>query len=125
MTVRDNVRESVLIFIEASGGKAKFADIVVVSRSSVTQWVQGKNAPDIETIARMCKLFSVKLSDVLEGDPYGTKREELFEADCMEKLLAAYARLNHDGKREAVKRVQELSELPRYKTGDGVDIQAA
>lgn len=54
-------------------------------------------------------------------DTYDTyNREKILEAleyaSKRDRLNAAYELLNDDGQQEAVKRVEELTEIPRYRT---------
>ncbi|NGM16984.1 helix-turn-helix domain-containing protein [Eggerthellaceae bacterium zg-893] len=71
MTIRENVLKSIEALIEIEGSKAEFARKVGVSRSAVTNWTTGTNAPDIETIAKMAATYSVPLSDILYGNVTG------------------------------------------------------
>lgn len=67
MSIRENVAKSLEALIGLEGSKAAFAKRVGVSRSAVTNWTSGLNAPDIETIAKIASMYSVPLSDILEG----------------------------------------------------------
>lgn len=67
MSIRENVAKSLEALIGLEGSKAAFAKRIGVSRSAVTNWTSGLNAPDIETIAKIASMYSVPLSDILEG----------------------------------------------------------
>lgn len=67
MSVRQNVVKSLQALIDKEGSKAAFASRIGVSRSAVTNWTSGLNAPDIEMIAKIAGLYSLPLSDILEG----------------------------------------------------------
>lgn len=41
-----------------------------------------------------------------------------FEAACFNKLCCNFNKLNYSGKKEAVKRIEELTEIPKYTTPD-------
>ncbi len=70
MTVRENVIKSIQSLIDSEGSKSAFANRIGVSRSAVTNWTSGLNAPDIELIAKIAAVYSVPLSDILEGRIY-------------------------------------------------------
>lgn len=70
MTVRENVAKSIQSLIDSEGSKVAFATRIGVSRSAVTNWTSGLNAPDIEMIAKIASVYSVPLSDILEGRIY-------------------------------------------------------
>lgn len=73
MTVRENVIKSIQSLIDSEGSKSAFASRVGVSRSAVTNWTSGLNAPDIELIAKIAAVYSVPLSDILEGRIYSSR----------------------------------------------------
>lgn len=68
MSVRKNVVQSLQALIDKEGSKASFAKKIGVSRSAVTNWTSGLNAPDIEMIANIAAIYGVPLSDILEGN---------------------------------------------------------
>lgn len=68
MSVRTNAVKSINALIALEGSKIVFVRKVGVSRAAVTNWTSGLNAPDIETIAQTASLYSVPLSDILEGN---------------------------------------------------------
>lgn len=67
MSIRENVLKSLQALIDKEGSKAEFARKVGVSRSAVTNWTSGLNAPDIEIIAEIADKYDVQLSDILYG----------------------------------------------------------
>lgn len=64
------------------------ADMVFVSRQTVSNWETGKTYPDIESLLRLSEAFSVSLDDLIKGDVEKMKneisREERagYERDC-------------------------------------------
>lgn len=67
MSIRDSVLQSLQTLIDQEGSKAAFAKKIGVSRAAVTNWTSGINAPDIETIAVISRVYHVPLSEILEG----------------------------------------------------------
>lgn len=89
----------------------RFADELRVSRSTVAQWETGRHIPPLSTFMELCILLKKSASELLGLIPY--------EDNSMAyELLLAYAKLNKEGKEEAYKRVEELSEIGKYKKGD-------
>ena len=94
---------------------SEVADLIGVKEATVQRYESGaiKNISH-ETIC--------KLSDVLRCSPsYLMGWEENTPAvapvleDREQKLLSSFALLNDSGQEEALKRVEELTELPKYK----------
>ncbi|MCK8625216.1 helix-turn-helix transcriptional regulator [Apilactobacillus sp. M161] len=48
--------------------QSQFAEILKVSRSTVSGWETGRNVPDIEMIVSICDFFNVSLDYMLRGD---------------------------------------------------------
>lgn len=67
MSVRSNVLKSLQALIDKEGSKVAFARKIGVSKSAVTNWTSGLNAPDIEMIAKIATIYDIPLSDILEG----------------------------------------------------------
>lgn len=68
MTVRNNVLDAVRSLVDKEGSRVKFADKLGVSKQTVNNWVNGANAPDIEMIAEIARIFRVPLSAILNGE---------------------------------------------------------
>lgn len=108
----------------------ELADMVGVSQAAVYYWEQNERKPKVEQIIRLAEIFGVPLeyfncyTTSVTGDPSGSYTET-FVMDCNLKNLDADSQailfdfnlLNELGKEEAKKRVQELTEIPRYTEG--------
>lgn len=72
--IRQNIMKNIAYYRKLNGYTQKeLATILGVKNSSVSNWEQGANAPDIETIFELCKLFKISVSDmfgcdVIDGD---------------------------------------------------------
>ena len=72
--IRKNIMKNIAYYRKLNGYTQKeLATILGVKNSSVSNWEQGANAPDIETIFELCKLFKISVSDlfgcdVIDGD---------------------------------------------------------
>lgn len=88
----------------------ELAQIVDVGRTSVGKWENGNNYPTVEVLDKLAAYFGVTTDYLLGRDELpATKRNAL---DL--KMLEVFNSLNDLGKREAIKRVSELSHLPMY-----------
>lgn len=62
MNMRDTLRENLDYHLKRSGMTQKqLAEKLGISPSAVTNWVKGKNSPDIEYIAIMCDIFHLSI----------------------------------------------------------------
>lgn len=100
-----------------------------ISQSTMASWKSRGLTPSAGMAVRLANYFGVSVDyllgyeDMIEKpyDTYDTyNREKILEAleyaSKRDRLNAAYELLNDDGQQEAVKRVEELTEIPRYRT---------
>lgn len=99
----------------------QLADILGCSQQNISQYESGKRTPKLETLQKMAAALEVSLFDLVD-------KEELINTKSRIKrqiengtismlpssLLDNYSKLNDIGKHEAEKRVEELTEIPRY-----------
>lgn len=79
--LRDNLRIKLGYYLSVSGMSQKdLADRLGVSQSSVTNWLKGKNSPDIDLIAEICNIFNIEITDLMDikksPDPAEPESEE-------------------------------------------------
>lgn len=67
MTIRDKVKNSINTLVNKEGSQAGFARKIGTTKQAVANWVKGKNAPDIETIAHIAKVYNIPLEQILHG----------------------------------------------------------
>ena len=68
----NDIRETLRINLEHQLKKSgltqkQLAEQLGISPSAVTNWIKGKNSPDIEYIAIMCDIFNIGISDLFIG----------------------------------------------------------
>lgn len=95
-----------------------------ITQQQIGQWENGNKKPKIETIQKIAAALEVSLSDIMGKEEFDkiieTKSRIKRQIDSgiittlPSSLLDNYSKLNDTGKREADKRVQELTEIPRY-----------
>lgn len=68
--LREIIRSNLERYLSASGYTQKdFAEKLGVSKSSVTNWIKGKNSPDVELVAPICKLLNITINDFYSDGP--------------------------------------------------------
>lgn len=66
--IRDNISKNIAFYRKMAGmTQAQLADKLDVKTTSVSSWERGANAPDIETLYNVCKIFDLTLDEM-----YGT-----------------------------------------------------
>ena len=107
-----------------------------IAKSTISKWENNKSEPTMENAKILCSYFNVSLDYLLGLSKYKTKQEELnaykenfikfakahnknyFEKEIVKNLN----QLNDTGKKEAIKRVAELTEIPRYKKEENSNV---
>lgn len=64
--IRENLKKNLGYYLSYNGMTQKeLAERLNVSQSAVTNWIKGKNSPDIELVARMCEIFQVDITEMM------------------------------------------------------------
>lgn len=113
--IRETLRVNLEHQLKKSGLTQKqLAQQLGVSPSAVTNWIKGKNSPDIEYVAIMCDIFNIGLSDLLDSSSTKNAPAEC-ESDFQKlRLMRNYDKLNQDGKDNLVNYSDDLTNLPKY-----------
>lgn len=86
---------------------------VTLAKSTISKWENGKAEPSLAYARILTKYFDVTLDYLL-----GLEKEELYNFNKLSKeetvLLENYNKLNEIGKKEANKRIAELTEINKY-----------
>ena len=100
----------------------KLADILGVTKQTVSQYERSVRKPDVLTIEALCDIFNVS-ADYLLGMADLTVRfvgeNDLFKLDAPEdpirkRCLNYLEKLNEAGQQEALNRLMEMTELEKY-----------
>lgn len=92
--------------------QVEFAKHMNVAQNTVSRWESGDRLMDTETLIKAADFFNVSTDYLLS---HKTNQAPLKIIDSLqEKLLKEFYGLNDFGKREAIKRVSELSHIPSY-----------
>lgn len=70
MSVRDNIQANLVWIIEAreGGSRKDFGQRIGAGSQKVNNWVQGNNAPDLETLDLISREYSVSLDWLIGGE---------------------------------------------------------
>lgn len=102
---------------------------ISIAKSTISKWENNKADPSMENAKILCNYFNISLDYLLGLSKYKNKEEELeaHKSKLIEfaknhnknfyenNLLNNFNQLNDEGKKEAIKRVNELTELSKYK----------
>jgi len=67
--IRENVKRNIGYYLSLKGMSQKdLAERLRVSQSAVTNWVKGKNAPDIEMVAQICDALGITVLELFGTD---------------------------------------------------------
>lgn len=88
----------------------ELADVLGVDRTAIGKWENGNNYPTVEILDKLATYFKVTTDYLLSRDELPVAKQNAMDF----KLLERFNLLNDIGKREALKRVSELSLIPHY-----------
>lgn len=85
--IRDNLKRNLGYYLSYSGMSQKqLAERLNVSQSAVTNWIKGKNSPDIELVAQMCEIFQVDITELMGAKKTPDSEESGDDKVSMEAL---------------------------------------
>ena len=97
--IRSVLQENLGYYIRNSKMTQKeIAEKLGVSKAAITNWLNGKNSPNMEMLADLCMLLGVRMSDML-SDETGQLRLTAKE----KKLLDNFKQLSEKGKDELIR----------------------
>lgn len=104
MTIVDRIKE---LCSTKSTNMASLERELNLSKGSISKWV--KSSPNSDGLQKVADYFHVSVDYLL-----GREEHKLALSENERFLLATYSKLNNLGKHEAIKRVSELTEIPKY-----------
>ncbi|MEG0303682.1 LexA family protein [Gordonibacter sp.] len=67
-TTRENIQRSLKQIASREKSNVDFAARIGEKKQAVSHWLNGRNTPDIETIAKISKIYGVPISAIFSGD---------------------------------------------------------
>ena len=74
-SVRENICRNINILADSESKKKDFAEKIGAGKQSVSNWVKGRNTPDIEMLADIANAYGVSLNDMCFGTVSDNERE--------------------------------------------------
>lgn len=109
--IRNNLKKNLSYYLDLMNVSQKtLSEKLNVSQAAVTNWVKGKNSPDIETVSEICDFLNIKMPDLLGENKNINKLDEKDNS-----LISKYNQLNELGQSKLMERLDELLELPKYR----------
>lgn len=94
--VREILKDNLSYYLKNSQlSQKEIADLLGISKSSITNWLAGSNSPSIETLAKLCQILGVKMSEMLSDKVEITQSEKA--------LLDNYNKLNKSAQNALIK----------------------
>ena len=109
--IRENVRKNLGYYLSLKSiSQKELAERLGVSQSAVTNWMKGKNSPDIETVAQICKVLEISVIDLFGTDvPSESPQEQLSQKTSNTKKLLLGEKLKY---------IRELRKLGQKEVAD-------
>lgn len=103
--------------------QSEFAKYMNVAQNTVSRWENGERLMDTDTLIRAADYFDVTADYLLNRNSKQIAADS--RIPLQRKLLSEFYNLNDIGKREAIKRVSELAEIPKYTRNNNADMPIA
>ena len=96
--IRENIRKNIARYRKMNGYTQKeLADIIGAKNSTVSNWEQGANSPDIEMIFTLCQLFKISVAEMYGCDT--VQNENSLTVTGIERdIVLAYRKADDIGK---------------------------
>lgn len=89
--IRDNVKRNIRIMLEIRNiSQKELAEKMNVTQAAVTNWVKGKNLPDIESVAQICDILDVSVSELLGHEEKSVNQRTERVVHAFEKLSVPF-----------------------------------
>lgn len=94
--IRETLKDNLNYYLKNSPlSQKEIADQLGISKGSITNWLSGFNSPNIETLAKLCQILGVKMSEMLNDKIEITQSEK--------DLLDNYNKLNKSAQNTLIK----------------------
>ena len=90
------------------------------SYTTIQKWESGVSEPPVKKLKELSVLLNADMNDMANKDMTSSENSIEKKSD-IPKILQYYDQLNDLGKREATKRVEELTYLPQYNLNHAVN----
>lgn len=89
---RDNIKNNIIKYRKLTAlTQNELAKLLNVSKTTVSSWERGANAPDIETLIEICRIFKISISEM-----YGVEKSIFTTTEI--DLISKYRKLDNFSK---------------------------
>ena len=118
MGTKSNIQYAINILMEESGHKgSELADALGVSRSAVSNWMNGKNSIDIELVPSICDFFGITVDEFFGRSEVG----HLTEEDA--SLLNMFHSLNDRGRARLLEEAEMMASSELFEKSEDNQVQ--
>lgn len=103
----------------------QLAELLGVATGTIQQYELNKREPRFETLKQLSTVLNFNLLDALGAELKSPNNIICSKSNYKNLLDTSFNKLNNLGKKEAVKRVEELAEIPKYVTYKKENLNAA
>jgi transcriptional regulator with XRE-family HTH domain len=108
--IRQNVKHNLGYYLALRGiSQKELADKLNVTQSAVTNWIKGKNSPDIEIVATICEVLNISVIDL-----FGTSNIQQTSLDT-QALLTIFEKMTDDSQHFLIQMAKELYKMQKSK----------
>lgn len=116
---REVIRSNLERYIsESKYSQKEIAEKLGVSKSSVTNWIKGKNSPDINLVPSLCDLLEIPFSALFPSSRYSVESLDMNISPSLEdgdeELLAQYHRLDSYDRGRVAGYIDRMLESEKY-----------
>ena len=111
MTIGESIREARL---KKGWTQKQLGDKCNMADSAIRRYESDRGNPTIETLKRIANALEVDPYSLMDFDTATAALEDRINNKSKD-LLTAFDQLNDEGQQKAVERVEELTEIPKYK----------
>lgn len=112
MTTRQNIAQNLLFYRKKNNlTQRQLAEKLNVKNSSVSNWEQGLNSIDIDTLHLVCEVFDITLNQICG---FSSISETINYSSVEVSIINTYRSLNTDGQNKARDYMDDLSSNPKY-----------
>lgn len=101
----------------------QLADKLGLATGTIQQYELGKREPSLDTIEQIASVLHISPFEIVTGGDGNTLMwaMQITDKEHRERLLNAFDKLNLVGKAVASSRIEELTEIPRYRREEALE----